>query len=213
MNNLFSKQGIGSNQSSDEIHVSDKANTAFNPLKQKGGFKILKKPFIYCSGILSCLLVLTMFTFMAVGCEKLKSVFPTSPTSLLTTTFLKVEYAGCNNQTEGTKSQRTIEENQNDTIIFDFQNDTLIITVGVNYICCAKFNAVQNINNDAISLIISDTTASFSEYCRCKCNYVFKYYFTNLSQESYEVNAIIKSPDSSVYKQIFQTFNIDDNEN
>ena len=61
----------GSNQSSDEIHVSSKANAVINPLKQKGGFKILKKPFIYCSGILSCLLVLTMFTFMAVSCEKL----------------------------------------------------------------------------------------------------------------------------------------------
>ncbi|MDR0603910.1 MAG: hypothetical protein LBG80_06375 [Bacteroidales bacterium] len=197
------KTSSGSN-SSDEIHVSHKANTAFNPLKQKGGFKILKKPFIYCSGILSCLLVFTMFT--SVGCEKLKPVVPTSlPT---TTTFLKVEYAGCNNQTEGTKSQRTIEENQNDTIIFDFQNDTLIITVGINYICCAKFNAIQNINDDAISLIMNDTTVSSEEYCRCECNYVFKYYFTNLSHESYEVNAVIKSPDSSVYKQIFQTFNI-----
>jgi hypothetical protein len=56
--------------SNSKIHVSVNANAVINILKQKGKFKILKKPFIYCSGILVCLLV---FTFMAVSCDKLRN--------------------------------------------------------------------------------------------------------------------------------------------
>jgi hypothetical protein len=70
---LFS--GAGSNRSSDEVHVSAKinANAVINPLKQKGGFKILKNPIIYFSGISSCLLVLITFTFIITGCEKVRT--------------------------------------------------------------------------------------------------------------------------------------------
>jgi hypothetical protein len=68
MKQFFLNISSGSNQSSDEIHVSDKANTAFNPLKQKGGFKILKKPI---SGMFLCLLVFTTFAFTSAGCRKL----------------------------------------------------------------------------------------------------------------------------------------------
>jgi hypothetical protein len=54
---------IGSNQSSNgKIDVSADANLVFNPLKQKGGFKILKYPFICFSGMIACLLVLITFT-------------------------------------------------------------------------------------------------------------------------------------------------------
>jgi hypothetical protein len=35
-------------------------NAVFNPLKQKGGFKILKKPIIYFGGMLLCLPVLSV---------------------------------------------------------------------------------------------------------------------------------------------------------
>jgi hypothetical protein len=192
--------------SNSEKKVSAKANAVFDHLKQKGCFKILKYPFICFSGMFSYLLVLLTFTsFISMGCER-KLNLHTSSSSL--PTFLKVEYGGCNNQTIDVNSQRTIEENQNDTIIFDFQNDTLIITVGSNYICCAKFNAVQNINDGIISLVMDDTTTFPEEYCRCECYYEFEYYFTNLSQMSYEVNAIIHSPDGSVYKLISQTFNM-----
>jgi hypothetical protein len=58
----------GSNRSSD--NVSANANAVINPLKQKGGFKNLKHPIIYLSGILSYLLVVITFTFTSVGCEK-----------------------------------------------------------------------------------------------------------------------------------------------
>lgn len=192
--------GTGGNQSSEGLHVSDNANAVFSSLKKKKSLKILKT--LSCiSGKFSCLLVLSIFIFMAAGCKE-KIDLPTS-----SSTFLKVEYGGCNNLTMEENSQRTRKENQNDTIIFDFQNDTLIITVGVNYTCCAKFNADQNVKGSVISLIINDTTASPDEYCRCQCDYIFEYYFTNLSQMSYEVNAIIQSPDSSVYKLISQTFN------
>jgi hypothetical protein len=91
MKRIKFNMGYGRNQSSDEIHVSDKANTAFNPLKKKGGFKILKKPFIYCSGILSCLLVLTMF--MSVGCEKLNGPNVAIPT--ISMTYYIVGYDAC----------------------------------------------------------------------------------------------------------------------
>jgi hypothetical protein len=56
--------------SNGKIHVGVDANAVFNPLKKKGGFKILKKT-IYYSGILSCLLVLITFTFFVfVSCKK-----------------------------------------------------------------------------------------------------------------------------------------------
>jgi hypothetical protein len=54
--------------SNSEKKVSDNANQVFNHLKQKGGFKILKYPFICFSGMIACLLVL--LTFTATSCEK-----------------------------------------------------------------------------------------------------------------------------------------------
>jgi hypothetical protein len=69
--NIFNS-GFGSNRSSD--NVSANANALINHLKQKGGFKILKNPILYLSGILSCLLVLITFTFTSVGCEKPKTI-------------------------------------------------------------------------------------------------------------------------------------------
>jgi hypothetical protein len=48
---------------------------------KKGGYKILKTPLIFYSGIFSCLLVLVLFSFTAVGCKE-----PTSDNRALLTT-------------------------------------------------------------------------------------------------------------------------------
>jgi hypothetical protein len=44
--------------------------TVVNIKNKKGGYKILKRPLIYYNGMFSCLLVLVMFTFTSMGCEK-----------------------------------------------------------------------------------------------------------------------------------------------
>jgi hypothetical protein len=51
------------------INVNGCINRLLNFKNKKGGYKILKTP-IYYSGILSCLLVLVMFTFITAGCGK-----------------------------------------------------------------------------------------------------------------------------------------------
>ncbi|MDR2406673.1 MAG: hypothetical protein LBE13_00945, partial [Bacteroidales bacterium] len=70
--NIERTRARSKHSSNSKIHVSAKVNAVFNPLKQKGGFKILEKPF-YFNGMFSCLLVLLVFTFMAMGCDKLRN--------------------------------------------------------------------------------------------------------------------------------------------
>jgi hypothetical protein len=41
---------------------------------KKGGYKILKRPLIFYSGMFSCLLVLLIFTFTTPSCKKLNDL-------------------------------------------------------------------------------------------------------------------------------------------
>jgi hypothetical protein len=82
---FFDFRDSGRASSTNELFTKELAQIVgkFNLKFKRGGLKILKKP-IYYSGVLSCLLVLLAFTFMAVGCEKPKDV----PTGTTTTTNL-----------------------------------------------------------------------------------------------------------------------------
>jgi hypothetical protein len=60
------------------INVNGCINRLLNFKNKKGGYKILKRPLIFYSGMFSCLLVLLMFTFMSAGCEKPDVVIPSN---------------------------------------------------------------------------------------------------------------------------------------
>jgi len=122
-----------------------------------------------------------------------------------TAKFVSIEYGGCYGQTDFSDLQR---DNENDTIIFNFQNDTLKVRVGINYICCSVLDATQIVDNNNILLTITDNTPSPEDYCKCECYYTFDYYFTDLSEKSYVINVILDAQDGSQDKSFSETFNI-----
>ncbi|MDR1181503.1 MAG: hypothetical protein LBL13_05965, partial [Bacteroidales bacterium] len=64
------------------INVNGCINRLLNFKNKKGGYKILKRPLIYYSGMFSCLLVLAMLTFITAGCDKPNAVPTTNEQTL-----------------------------------------------------------------------------------------------------------------------------------
>ena len=107
--------------------------------------------------------------------------------------YLKSALSGCNNKTE--ENIKSGEE-KNDSVIIRFLNDTLIISVGLNYICCAPFITDCNTKNDSIFISIIDTCPNpYQEcYCRCGCYYTFDYFFNSLSNKNYYWQILLSDP-------------------
>jgi hypothetical protein len=124
-----------------------------------------------------------------------------------TAKFVSITYGGCNSQSEVRESQRSVTDAENDTVIFDYQNGTLKVNVGINYICCSSFEATQGIDGNNISLLITETTPSPEQYCRCECYYTFNYCFTDLSQKSYIINVVFDAKDDDKDKNFSKFFN------
>jgi hypothetical protein len=106
--------------------------------------------------------------------------------------FIKSDLGGCNNQT-----MENIEygEEKNDTVIIIVSNDTLQISIGLNYICCAPFKTESNTKNDSIFISITDTCPNPNNcYCRCYCYYTFDYYFDIKSDGQYYWKIILSDP-------------------
>ena len=106
--------------------------------------------------------------------------------------FIKSDLGGCNNQT-----MENIEfgEEKNDTVIINVSNDTLQISIGLNYICCAPFITDCNTKKDSIFISITDTCPNPNNcYCRCDCYYTFDYYFDSLSTGKYYWEIILSDP-------------------
>jgi hypothetical protein len=146
----------GSNRSSDEVHVSAKinANTVINPLKQKGGFKNLKYPIIYLSGILSCLLVLITFTFTSMGCEKPENKQTNVDTishTLKGTTWKLVGFVGVSNKTTIIEAEPKDCEN---CYVLTFVNDSIFDGTGV----CNIMNGYYYINSPSIKVVFGSMT-------------------------------------------------------
>ncbi|MDR0830374.1 MAG: hypothetical protein LBN95_09755 [Prevotellaceae bacterium] len=120
--------------------------------------------------------------------------------------FVKMELGGCNNQYDLGET-RGDETEQQDTIIFDFQNGTLKVTVGINYICCASMEANYDVTSNKIILQISDTTINQEQYCRCECYYTFDYYFTDLADVQYLFEVNFDSPNNDMDKFFSKYFN------
>jgi len=144
-------------------------------------------------------ITILLFILIIAGCENEKAQ---------TLKFVSIAYGGCNDKSDLSEKKRAILNAESDTIIFEYKNDTLKVSVGINYICCSSFDATQTINNNEISLLITETTPSPDQYCKCECYYIFDYYFTNLNQKSYNIKVMFDSKDDGKDKSFSKTFNI-----
>lgn len=131
--------------------------------------------------------LLLMMTLVAlVGC---KTVQPKAK-------LIDIKYTGCNGQRDVAESHMTDEE-QPDGMTYSFIGDSLLLEVYINYICCAKFEATQKVEGDKITLMITETTASPDDYCRCMCFYTFEFSYSDMSYDSYTVEVIFDSIDDT----------------
>ena len=90
---------------------------------------------------------------------------------------IKIILGGCNGMTNASLSK--IRNMENDTVYYNWKDDTLVFHIGVNHICCVKFKAEYTVTNDTLQLKIKDTcTQSDLCYCRCVCDYTFDYLFS-----------------------------------
>ena len=146
------------------------------------------------------LLIITLSIVISItACDKADVINQNSSRSIH---FLRSELGGCNNQT-----MENIEfgEEKNDTVIIYISKDTLQISIGLNYICCAPFITDCRTNNDSIFISITDTCLNQNNcYCRCDCYYTFDYYFDSISNGQYYWEVIL-SDSSEVNDTIFDT--------
>jgi hypothetical protein len=99
----------GRRHSSDKVnHVNGCINRLLTIKLKKGGFEILKKPIYYFSGMLSCLLVFFMLTFMTTSCEKsIEDNTQLSPAKIDFTTIAQGELYG--DPREGTEQNVVVK--------------------------------------------------------------------------------------------------------
>lgn len=120
-------------------------------------------------------------------------------------TFLKTISGGCHNEVFSDLKSST--EDCIDTVIFTIINkDTLNAFVGLNYICCAPFITETIINNDTLTMEISDTCSSTYEtcYCRCDCYYTWDFQFVDFEKKEYYYIVKINDPreeNTIIFKQ------------
>jgi hypothetical protein len=108
-------------------------------------------------------------------------------------TFIKTNPGGCNNQGEDA-AKRFLDEN--DTLIFNEEKDTLNVFVGLNYICCAPFTTETRVSNDSIFISIIDTCAIDIQscYCKCMCYYTWDFLFSVTGEKKFWFEIILKDP-------------------
>lgn len=131
-------------------------------------------------------LLLMIGVVVMVGCKALQP----------TANFVEIKYTGCNGQKDVAESHMTDEE-QPDGMTYSFIGDSLMLEANINYICCAEFEATQKVEGDKITLMITETTESPDQYCRCMCLYTFEFYYNNLEHDSYAVEVVFDSLDDS----------------
>jgi len=108
-------------------------------------------------------------------------------------TFIKTNPGGCNNQGEDAAKRFFAES---DTIIFNLENDTLDVFVGLNYICCAPFTSETRVSGDSIFIKIIDTCAIEIQscYCKCMCYYTWDFLFSVTGVKKYWFEIMLIDP-------------------
>ena len=140
---------------------------------------------------MNIIIILTCIAFSTISCDKEDDV--TKQENATKIQYLKSELGGCNNKTI---ENIEVGDEKNDTVIINISNDTLKISVGFNYICCAPFITDCNTINDSIFISIIDTCPNpYQEcYCRCGCYYTFDYFFNSLSNKNYYWQILLSDP-------------------
>lgn len=106
--------------------------------------------------------------------------------------YLKSALGGCN---EKALENIDFDVAKNDTVIMNLASDTLKMSVGLNYICCAPFITDCTTSNDSIFISISDTCTTAPDcYCRCNCYYTFDYFFKINESKNYYWHILINNP-------------------
>ena len=122
-------------------------------------------------------------------------------------TYLTTKYGGCNGQTSFNKAAlRSYIEN--DTVFYTIIEDTLRISIGQNYICCAPFEVLSNQDDNHLKITLNDTCPApyFPCYCRCICYYEFEVNYLNYQGGLYYLSIYLYDPrqaaDSLIHEQI-----------
>ncbi len=122
-------------------------------------------------------------------------------------TYFTTNYGGCNGQTsfEKTSLRSYIK---NDTVFYSIRDDTLHISIGHNYICCAPFEVLSIQEDNHLKIILNDTCRAPYEscYCRCNCYYEFEVIFLNYTAGVCYLSIYLHDPrqaaDSLIHEQI-----------
>lgn len=123
---------------------------------------------------------------MTLSCEKDKSEPGESESIIL----LKTEYKSCK---DTNKSQRIFKRGASEPVTINVINDTLQLNLNLEYACCAVFDSKTTYQNDTLFVEIIDMTTEFQKsYCRCDCNYGFRFYFDDSTVTSfgYKINLV-----------------------
>lgn len=109
-------------------------------------------------------------------------------------TFLKSLPGGCNNQTFDQLKNAATEEK--DTVVFKFENDSLTMFVGINYVCCAPFSSTASLRNDSLIIRLTDTCNYPGEvcYCKCMCYYTWKFLFAGSEMQNLSYRVSLDDP-------------------
>src|SRR5690554_2510140 len=102
---------------------------------------------IYIYTLVIAITVLFLFS----GCLENDRILTSDEEPLL---YLKSSLGGCNHKTEENISS---DEEKCNTVIVHLLNDTLIISVGLNYACCTPFITDCSVKQDSILISITDT--------------------------------------------------------
>lgn len=94
--------------------------------------------------------------------------------------YIGTELGGCNGMRNPPLGKTRTAEN--DTVYYEWKDDTLDFHVGIDYICCAKFGTEHAVDKDTLRLKVRDAcTHADACYCRCNCYYTFDFLFTGSS--------------------------------
>jgi hypothetical protein len=146
-------------------------------------FNIMKK---------TSILLISLLILMASACKKQKD----NPNSNNIIQFQTLATGGCNN---GLVLTPFLKVDQLDTVIFKLaHNDTLVVSVGFNYDCCASFTHEAIVVGNEIDIKITDVTAG--ELCRCMCYYTSSYTFTDFKTGDYKFRIFIKKYHQTSYE-------------
>ena len=107
---------------------------------------------------------------------------------------LKIAHLGGCNISDSIALDDTTIEGPDKVTFTIIDNDTLDVFVGINFLCCAGFDATSKINGDTITISISDTCSNGEGcYCHCECYYTWDFMYVDFAKKSYYFKIILYS--------------------